>query len=132
MDKTAIVTPTGIVTDNYNVKEQICLLSTLIEDMKENNAKNLEKGSHKNMEIEWHTDCDENQYTSSNMWELFHMLVIVHDIVPLFDIDDNTNPKTIFSSTIRIYAVLKDDTLIYVAELCNKLSNMYDKWCIIG
>ena len=119
MDKTAIVTPAGIVTDNYNLKEQICLLSALIEDMKTNNAKNFEKGSHRNMALIWHTDCDESQYTSSNMWELFHMLIVVHDIVPLFDIDDDTDPKTIFSSTIKIYAVLKDDALIYVAELCN-------------
>jgi len=119
MDKTAIVTPAGIVIDNYNLKEQICLLSALIEDMKTNNAKNFEKGSHRNMALIWFTDCDENQYTSSNMWELFHMLIVVHDIVPLFDIDDDTDPKTIFSSTIKLYAVLKDDALIYVAELCN-------------
>jgi hypothetical protein len=119
MDKTAIVTPAGIVTDNYNLKEQICLLSALIEDMKTNNTKNLEKGSHRNMALIWYTDCDESQYTSSNMWELFHMLIVAHDIVPLFDIDDDTDPKAIFSSTIKIYAVLKDDALIYVAELCN-------------
>jgi hypothetical protein len=87
--------------------------------MKTNNAKNFEKGSHRNMALIWFTDCDESQYTSSNMWELFHMLIVVHDIVPLFDIDDDTDPKTIFSSTIKLYAVLKDDALIYVAELCN-------------
>lgn len=119
MDKTAIVTPAGIVTNNYNVKEQICHLSALIEDMKAYNVKNLEKGSHENMVLLWDTDCDESQYNSSNMWELFHMLVVVHDIIPLFDIDDATDPKYIFSSTIRIYAVLKDDALIYCAELCN-------------
>lgn len=125
MDKSFMITPSEnsaiVSVHNYDLSEQIDHLSALIKDMKEKNAEYFNDGFHKNVKITWH-GCDESQYTPENMWKLLYVLVNENEVIPLFDFDDNTDPKSILSHAIKIFAVLcaLTNKLIYCAQLVDK------------
>ena len=72
--------------------------------------------------IAWFTKCNEAEYTTDNMWKLLYTLVCKHDIVTMFDFDENIKPHDIFDLMIKIKPVIRNsDTIIYVAELADKV-----------
>lgn len=103
------------------LSDEIDSLDAMITDIKKSNAEVFKTGSRILANIGWFSKCDESEYTIKNMWKLLYVLVCKHDIVPMFDFDDDTKPHDIFDSMIKIKPVIRNsNTIIYIAELVDK------------
>ena len=104
-----------------SLSDQIDSLDAMITDIKKSNAGIFKNGSRKLAHIAWFTKCNEDEYTTDNMWKLLYTLVCKHDIVTMFDFDEDTKPHDIFDLMIKIKPVIRNpDTIIYIAELVDK------------
>ena len=108
---------TSLYEYDANLDKQLDCLDGLIKDAKTFNESQWKAGTTKHMDVTWYTKSDESEYTSHNMWKLLYIMAVKHDVITLFDFDENTDPKYILSSKIRIFPIEYKGKLIHCADL---------------
>lgn len=108
---------TSLYEYNACLDKQLDCLDSLIKDVKAYNESQWVAGTTEHKNVSWHNNADESEYTPELMWKLLYIIVCKHNIVPLFDFDEDSNPKHILSSKIKIFPIEHNGKLIHCAEL---------------